>query len=71
MSHATESYYAESCNADACYAEACAMSQPLTVFHRGGQLAYPSWAAHTTTSRDHPWHGAARVSGRRTRAYVV
>ena len=25
------------------------MTQPLTVAHRGGQLAYPAWAAHTTT----------------------
>ena len=25
------------------------MIQPLTVAHRSGQLAYPSWAANTTT----------------------
>ena len=24
------------------------MNQPLTVAHRSGQLAYPTWAAHTT-----------------------
>jgi hypothetical protein len=28
------------------------MSQPLTVAHRTGQLAYPTWAAHTTNCLD-------------------
>ena len=57
MSHASryaESCYAESCYAESCYAESCytesrhaescVMSQPLTVAHRSGQLAYPKLA---------------------------
>jgi len=45
------------------------MSQPLTVSHRGGQLAYPAWTAHTTTCRGHSYaeQAAARVRGRRAR----
>jgi len=63
---ATESCYAESCYAESCYVESCAMSQPLTVTHRGGQLAYPTWAAHThTTCRELLVDGACRYEGSR------
>jgi hypothetical protein len=58
-----ESCYAESCHAELCYAEACLMSQPPTVTHRGGRLAYPTWAAHTTTCPALLAHGAGRCEG--------
>ena len=36
-----ESSYAESCYTESRHAESCGMSQPLTVAHRSGQLAFP------------------------------
>ena len=39
------------------------MSQPLTVTHRSGQLAYPTWAAHTTNCLDLLADGACRCEG--------
>ena len=36
------------------------MSQPLTVAHRSGQLAYPTWAAHTTNCPGLLVNGASR-----------
>jgi hypothetical protein len=36
------------------------MSQPHTVTRRGSQLAYPTWAAHTTTCPALLAHGAGR-----------
>jgi len=39
------------------------MSQPLTVAHRSGQLAYPTWAAHTTHWPDLLVDGACRCEG--------
>ena len=39
------------------------MSQPLTVVHRSGQLAYPTWAAHTTHWPDLLVDGACRCEG--------
>jgi hypothetical protein len=39
------------------------MSQPLTVAHRSGQLAYPTWAAHTTNCLDPLADGAGRCEG--------
>jgi len=39
------------------------MSQPLTVAHRSGQLAYPTWAAHTTHCPDLLVDGACRCEG--------
>jgi len=55
-------------SAESCYAESCAMSQQLAVAHRGGQLAYPTWAAHTTTTcRAFFVDGAGRCEGSRQR----
>jgi hypothetical protein len=39
------------------------MSQPLTVAHRSGQLAYPTWAAHTTHCPDLLVDGSCRCEG--------
>jgi hypothetical protein len=39
------------------------LSQPPTVTHRGSQLAYPTWAAHTTTCPALLAHGAGRCEG--------
>ena len=39
------------------------MSQPLTVAHRSGQLAYPTLAAHTTNCLDLLVDGAGRCEG--------
>jgi hypothetical protein len=63
-----ESCYAESCYAESCYtesryAESCAMSQAPPVTHRGGQLAYPTWAAHTTICPDLLVDGASCCEG--------
>jgi hypothetical protein len=58
-----ESCYAESCYTESCHAESCVMSQPLTVAHRSGQLAYPTWAAHTTNCLDLLVDGARRCEG--------
>lgn len=41
------------------------MSQPLTVAHRGGQLAYPTWTAHTTNCRASLVDGAGRCEDAR------
>jgi hypothetical protein len=41
------------------------MSQPLTVAHRGGQLAYPTWTAHTTNCLESFVDGAGRCEDSR------
>ena len=53
-------------SAESCYAESYAMSQRLAVAHRGGQLAHPTWAAHTTTTcREFFVDGSGRCEGSR------
>ena len=55
LSHATLSH--------AMLSHVCGMSQPLTVAHRSGQLAYPTWAAHTTHCPDLLVDEACRCEG--------